>query len=319
MTKEERASILLQKYTDHTATPTERNQVEKWYAEYDKQSVQLNPSAKEKIHARISTRIQEEMAKETRTIHKKLPMLQFVLRAAAVLVVVCGSGLAFWHFSRQQVLPEKLVTVATLSGEKKDLVLPDGSQITLNPSSRIVYPAKFKNNSRLVKLTEGEAFFKIAHEEKRPFTVQTSEGIYTKVLGTSFRIKSYHLSPKIEVSVVTGKVAVGNSNQVFGTLVKGQQIAYDKKRQLAAISYTPQPVYIDLVFEGTPLKKVFEKLAYAYSIQIDLDNQALGNRRCTASFNTRQKPEEILDILCSLHHLKFNQSDDHKTFNVYKK
>nr|WP_199075623.1 FecR domain-containing protein [Pedobacter sp. ASV19] len=319
MTKEERARILLQKYTDHTATPTERNQVEKWYAEYDKHPVQINLFAKEKIHARISARIQEEMIKETKTIRRRLPALQFVLRTAAVLVVVCGAELAFWHFSRPQVLPEKLVTVATLAGEKKDLVLPDGSQITLNPSSRLIYPAKFKSNIRLVKLAEGEAFFKISHEEKRPFTVQTSEGIYTKVLGTSFRIKSYHLSPKIEVSVATGKVAVGNSHQVFGTLVKGQQIAYDKKRQLAAISYTPQPVYINLVFEGTPLKKVFEKLAYAYSIQIDLDNPVLGNKKCTASFNTRQKPEEILDILCILHHLKFNQSDDHKTFNVYKK
>jgi len=319
MTKEEKASILLQKYTDHTATPTERKQVEEWYAEYDKHPLQLNPAAKEKIHARISARIQEEMAKEARTIHKRLPMLQFVLRSAAVLVMVCGAGLAFLHFSRQQALPEKLVTVATLPGEKKDLVLPDGSQIILNPSSRIVYPAKFKHNSRLVKLTEGEAFFKIAHEEQRPFTVQTSNDIYTRVLGTSFRIKSYHLSPKIEVSVATGKVAVGNSHQVFGTLVKGQQISYDKTRQLAAISYTPQPVYVNLVFEGTPLKKVLEKLAYAYSIQIELDNPVLGNRKCTASFNTRQKPEEILDILCSLHHLKFNQSDDHKTFNVYKK
>lgn len=319
MTKEERASLLLQKYTDHTATPSERIQVEKWYAEYDKQSAQLAPSAKEKIHAQMSARIQEEMIKETKAMHRRLPVLQFMLRTAAVFIVICGAGMAFWHFSRQQAPPEKLVTVATLAGEKKDLVLPDGSQITLAPSSRFVYPAKFKPNSRLVKLAEGEAFFKIAHEEKRSFTVQTSDGIYTRVLGTSFRIKSYHLSPKIEVSVATGKVAVGNSRQVFGTLVKGQQIAYDKNRQVAAISYTPQPVYVNLVFEGTPLKKVFEKLAYAYSIQIDLDNQALGKRKCTASFNTRQKPEEILDILCSLHHLKFNQSDDHKTFNVYKK
>lgn len=319
MTKEERARILLQKYADHTATPSERSQVEEWYAHYEYPDFQLEDPAKAKINARIFAQLQHEMLKDIKPDERKLWPGRFILRAAAILFILCGAGFAFKYFSDRQVIPEKMIIVSTKAGEKKDIVLPDGSQIVLNPSSKLSYPVKFKQNSRLVQLSEGEAFFKIAHEERRSFTVQTSNDIYTKVLGTSFRIKSYHLSPKIEISVATGKVAVGNSHQVFGTLVKGQQICFDKKTQRAAISYTPQPVYVNLIFEGTPLNKVLEKLAYAYNIKIGLDQEELGKRKCTGSFNTRQKPEEILDILCSLHHLEFNQSDDHKTFNVYKK
>jgi ferric-dicitrate binding protein FerR (iron transport regulator) len=119
--------------------------------------------------------------------------------------------------------------------------------------------------------------------------------------------------------VATGKVAVGNTKQVFGTLVKGQQITYDKKQERALIDYTPAQVYVNLVFEKESLQQVCSKLEYAYGIKINLKDQALGRLKCTATFNTRQAPEEIMDLLCSLHRMKFNQSDDHKTFNVYKK
>lgn len=319
MTKEEKAQLLLKKYLNQEATPAEISQVESWYASYEQTPASLNDLKKTAIGEQVFANLKLEMDRpaEAAQVIRFRKVFQ-IAKIAAAIVVVTGAGLALWiSKNRQHPVPEQFLSISTAKDEKKKIILADGSEVVLSPSARLLYPAKFKANNRTIELAEGEAFFKIAHDERRPFTVKTSGGIYTKVLGTSFKIISYQASKNIQVSVATGKVAVGNSRQVFGTLVKGQQIVYDKKEQRAAISYTPAPVYVNLVFEKASLQEVISKLEYSYDIKINL-SPALEKLKCSATFNTKQSPEEILDLLCSLHHLKFKKSDD-QTFNVYKK
>lgn len=319
MTKEEQAQLLLKKYLNGEANPAEMDQVEKWYTSYEQRPTALNEQRKTQIGEEVFAGLKMEMDKsvETARIIRFRKVFQLAKIAAAV-VLISGLGMAFWLTSNQTIVREQLVSISTTKLEKKKIVLADGSEILLSPSARLLYPAKFKANYRTIELAEGEAFFKIAHDERRPFTVKTAEGIYTRVLGTSFKISAYKSGKSIQIAVATGKVAVGNSNQVFGTLVKGQQVVYDKKAQRATISYTPAPTYVNLVFERASLEEVIRKLAYSYDIKINLA-PALEKLKCSATFNTKQTPEEILDLLCSLHHLKFNKSDDQRTFNVYKK
>ena len=319
MTKEEKAQLLLKKYLNQEASPEEVNQVEAWYASYEQRPASLNEGRKTQIGGEVFAALQLEMqstGKSARLI--RLHQVFQMAKIAAAIVVIAGLGMTFWMARKPQLVAEQLVSISTAKQEKKKIVLSDGSEIILSPSARLLYPAKFKANQRTIELAEGEAFFKIAHDERRPFTVKTAEGIYTKVLGTSFKISSYQANKSIQIAVATGKVAVGNSSQVFGTLVKGQQVVYDKKAQRATISYTPAPIYVNLVFERASLQQVIEKLEYSYDIQIHLA-PALGKLKCSATFNTKQTPEEILDLLCSLHHLQFKKSNDQKTFNVYKK
>lgn len=318
MTKEEQAQQLLKKYLDQQASPAEIKQVESWYASYEHQTTSLNEDRKAEIGAQVLAKLKQEMEKLNEPKVFRLSRTFQWAKIAAAITLISASGLAIWSLSVQKAVPERLLAISTAAGENKKIILPDGSEVSLSPSARLLYPQKFKEGSRTIELTEGEAFFKVTHDERRPFTVKTSNGLYTKVLGTSFRIQSYRATRNIKISVATGKVAVGNAHQVFGTLVKGQQIVYDKQEQRAAISYTPVPVYVNLIFERTSLLEVVNKLQYAYSIHIILSNKALNQLKCSATFNTKQSPEEILDLLCSLHHLKFKKSDDHKTFNIYK-
>jgi transmembrane sensor len=319
MTKEEKAQLLLKKYLNEEASPAEMKQVDNWYTSYEQRTAALNEQRKAQIAEEVFAGLKLEMDQTIRPA--RVINFRKVFRAAkiaAAVVLIAGLGLTLWMATKQHQAAEQLLSISTTKNERKKIVLSDGSEIRLNPSARLLYPAKFKANDRTIELTEGEAFFNIAHDERRPFTVKTAEGIYTKVLGTSFKIISYRASKNIQIIVATGKVAVGNSVQVFGTLVKGQQVIYDKKEARATISHTPAPAYVNLVFERAALKEVMEKLEYAYDIQIHLA-PALNKLKCSATFNTKQTPEEILDLLCSLHHLKFKKTDDQKTFNVYKK
>lgn len=86
-----------------------------------------------------------------------------------------------------------------------EVTLPDGSIVTLNAGSRLVYPQSFKGVTREVEL-QGEACFKVHHDAKHPFIVKTGR-IFTKVLGTEFNVRSY--SPQnIHVTLLQGSVAV---------------------------------------------------------------------------------------------------------------
>ncbi|AOM79147.1 FecR family protein [Pedobacter steynii] len=319
MTKEEQAQELLKKYINKEASPAEIAQVESWYASSAGENLPLPKEKKQEIAERVLHKLRQEMGKVEEQENLRFPFWYQTGKVAAAILLVSALGLGIWLMNRKPVVPEKLLSLSTTAKERKKIVFAEGSEIVLGPSSRLRYPARFKSLERTVSLTEGEAFFNIAHEEKRPFMVKTAEDLYTKVLGTSFRIKSYRKSNHISVAVLTGKVAVGNSRQLFGTLIKGQEISYNKVGQRAEISYTPVKTYINLKFENASLQEVARKLEYAYSIRISLNSPAISRLKCNATFNTKQNPEEILDIICSLHHLQFRKSDDHKTFNVYRK
>ncbi|SHG40234.1 FecR family protein [Pedobacter caeni] len=319
MTKEEQAQELLKKYIDKKASPAEIAQVERWYASSGIEIPPIEKERKEEIRAVVLQKLRQKMESEPEVKRFRLPGFYQLGKVAAVLLLVSGAGIAGWWLNNRPVDQEKLLSLTTSSREKKKIVFADGSVVVLGPSARLLYPEKFKSRDRTISLTEGEAFFEISPDVNRPFMVKTSHDLYTKVLGTSFRIKAYGKSRLISVAVSTGKVAVGNAHQVFGTLGKGQQIAYDKIDERAEISYTPVKTFVNLRFENTSLQEVARQLEQAYGIRISINNPTLKTLKCSATFNTKQNPEEVLDIICSLHHLRFRISDDHKTFNVYRR
>ncbi|MBB6273227.1 ferric-dicitrate binding protein FerR (iron transport regulator) [Pedobacter cryoconitis] len=313
------AEDLLKKYLEAKATPQEIEQVENWYNTYEENNKVLSQSRKAVIERLMLTNLQAQIQAPARSNISFIRSNSF-LQLAASVILVCSIGLVLWKnpkHPQQQKLTAPSLLASTRANEKKTIRLADGSEITLSPSSRLSYPAKFTAAKREISLEEGEAFFKIAHEEKRPFTVQLPGKIYTKVLGTSFTIRAFKASNSLNILVNTGKVAVGNKNQVFGTLIKGQQITYDKNKETAIISQAPV-ADIRIVFEGMNLQQALQKLAYIYSIKIDLSPAHLGDLGCTATFHSKQKPEEIISIISSLYNLKYEISPDHKSFKIYK-
>ncbi|WP_025144619.1 FecR family protein [Pedobacter jeongneungensis] len=313
---EEQAKELLQKYLDQQASPEEQKKVEEWYATLPAKDVELTADQKAVIGEQMFVQLKATMYEKPKR-NKVLKLQTFYKIAAAVLIMVT-LGLMVWKISSPVKPVGNQVTVVTGATERKRITLSDGSVVLLGPAAKLSYPKVFAASSRQISLKEGEAFFDVAHQEKRPFTVHTTSGIDIKVLGTSFKVKSYQASKQLEVAVVTGKVAVSNQKGNLGTLVKDEFLTYDKSAERAAIRKIKPVAFIEFAFDGTTLDQVISKLQYAYSIKILLNDSTLAKLKTTASFSSKQSPEEILDIICSLHHLKFNGSKNHKTFNIYK-
>ena len=313
---EEQAKELLQKYLDQQASPQEQKKVEEWYATLDQESLELAADRKSVIKEQMFVRLKAAMHQKPK--HYKIIKLQSFVRIAAAILIIITVSLGIWKLNAPVNPQGNEVFVTTGSMERKRITLSDGSVVVLGPSAKLSYPKIFASNNRQIALREGEAFFDIAHLEKKPFTVHTLSGVDIKVLGTSFKVKSYQASKQIEVAVVTGKVSVSNKKGNLGTLIKDEFLTYDKYEGRAAIRRMKAVAFVELAFEGATLEQVINKLQYVYSIKISLSDTAFGKLKSTAVFNSRQSPDEILDIICSLHHLKFNASKNHKTFNIYR-
>lgn len=161
-------------------------------------------------------------------IEKKLPELQrkkqrrshiALMAMAAIAACLC---LLFWPSST--TFNSENLSIKT-SMTQDSLKLSDGSTVYLSPYTTLIYPQQFGDNSRTVELKKGSAFFKVAHDEDRPFSV-ISDGITTRVLGTTFNVSKQDSS--INITVASGKVMVSSKQQSL-SLIANEQALFTKE------------------------------------------------------------------------------------------
>jgi transmembrane sensor len=119
----------------------------------------------------------------------------------------------------------------TAYGEKKNIQLPDGTNVTLNAGSNIRIKDKFNVGVRDIYL-EGEAFFEVKHDSLRPFIVHTA-AMDVKALGTSFNVKAYLDDKSTETSLITGviEVTLKEDNNSKTTLYPNQKIEWRRPNE----------------------------------------------------------------------------------------
>ncbi len=220
---------LLERYRNGQCSPGEERLIEEWYA-----SLQLKPppiaepdvdASLEKVFERLDSKVRRP-ATILRRSYRRL------LVAAAVVLLSVGF---FWVYRNGQsqrpglaVTDRDSITISTVSGEIKKMVLGDGSVVQLNANSIIRYPRQFNGGTRGVSLLEGEAFFQVATGPAHPFIVIT-EGVKTVVLGTSFNIRSYGRDKKVAIALVSGKIQVSTpSDTASVTLAPHDLLEYEK-------------------------------------------------------------------------------------------
>ena len=235
-----------------------------------------------KVHDRIKEEklikeiisAQQETSLELSTRHRKKSFMFSKLAAAIALVLVSGG--AYFYIShhlaqenREVVLkPGILQTKSTEPGQKLTIHLGDGSVAILNASSSITYPKKFTGNTRSVQM-QGEVFFEVAHDEKKPFVVSTSK-LNTTALGTSFNIRAYDDDHQ-QISLVTGKVkVVPQDTDLVNYLEPGEEIILrDGALSTAKFDVLTKVLWKEgiIYFDSTPLEECFETLEQWYGVE----------------------------------------------------
>jgi transmembrane sensor len=129
------------------------------------------------------------------------PAAQPVMRwAAAVAGAAVLSGIGFWTVNAAPAY-------ATAVGERRLVVLEDGTRVELNTDSRIV--VHYRRGEREVKLVKGEALFEVARDPTRPFVVAARDR-RVEAQGSAFNVR---IQPKaVQVIVAKGAVEVAEDH-----------------------------------------------------------------------------------------------------------
>jgi ferric-dicitrate binding protein FerR (iron transport regulator) len=217
------------------------------------------------------------------------------LRIAAVVIpLIVLSGVGVWMYSQRE--PEWITTVAD-AGVQVEFSLPDGTQVWLNPSSRLSYPGKFK--IREVRL-EGEAFFSVTRNERSPFTV-TAGGLEVIVLGTQFMVNAPTDKDRSTVTLHNGSVEV-ETGESQTLLEPGEQLQYYHQDNSIRIEEVPLEDWTrpSLDFYAASLEEIFRSLEENYDVKIRVDRPSADPLQYTIRFTRDQPLDEVLRILSNL-------------------
>ena len=190
---------------------------------------------------------------------RQLPRRRLLQQALAAGIAVAAVGLGWFGWQQHQLNFQDQLQTAL--GERRQLSLPDGSQLELNGRTELA--VDFSAGLRRIELKAGEVMFSVAHDSGRPFVVSTGNGTVT-VTGTRFDVR---LDPtRTRVAVEQGSVKVQGRDASHALLTAGLGSQIDARGKVA------EPFAVDaaaltawrkgkLVFNDAPLSEVVEEVS----------------------------------------------------------
>lgn len=206
--------------------------------------------------------------------------------------------------------PRKSI-VAIPCGQVYKLILNDSTEVWLNADSRLTFPTRFTGNKRGVKL-EGEAYFKVAHDENRPFVIET-EKLTVSVLGTEFNMKAYKNS-EAHVTLVEGavKIAMPEAGKEV-VLMPGQDMTYinsDFSVKKVDTDYYTQWRNGYFYFDDMYLVDILSDLGRWYKMTVEIEQDSLlMNQRLHFVAERSESFEQVIEQLSAFEYLSIAPED----------
>lgn len=218
----------------------------------------------------------------------------------------------------------KTMVLTVPRGGTYNITLSDGTKVKLNAFSRLTYPVNLnERGERRVRL-EGEGWFEVAKDKKRPFRVEGG-GQVIEVLGTHFNINTYKDKGKTITTLLEGSVRVftppfyqggvtegggGNNGKTTpaspALLAKWGSVTLKPNQQSVLANNTltigeADPAATAWVngkfrFNNTPLADVMKQLGRWYDVEV-VYPQGIPEERMTGDFNRSINASQALKIL----------------------
>lgn len=231
---------------------------------------------------------------------------KLIFRYAAVFIAILTLSGVLYLLLSQSKMEESIALNSILT-----LQLPDGSDVTLNKGSRLIYPSAFKGDNRSVRL-EGDGFFHVKPDPSKVFIVEAGQST-VKVLGTSFYLNAKAGQPEIEVTVNSGKVSFSSDSKEI-ILIAGEKGTLNKESGTLNKMANQDVNFLSwktrkLVFRDTRLETVFNKIEEIYGTTVRTASPHILECRLTATFDNLSL-EEVLEILKTTFDLEAEKQND---------
>jgi ferric-dicitrate binding protein FerR (iron transport regulator) len=241
---------------------------------------------------------------------------------AAVLVIPLLVSLFLFlrHDKPDQTLfADNVVKVSR--GVVSYLHLPDGTQVWLNSGSRLSYSNSFNKENRNVTL-EGEAYFEVTKNTKKPFIVRGKE-VAVKVLGTKFNVKSYNEDASVAVTLLEGSVHLSDITNLASSLVlkPNEQATFIKENNIITnkkvnAENACEWIHGNLIFDDEEFGQIAKCLERQYNITINIQDREIEQLHFYGKFKNSQPIDEILNIMTA--NQKFHYDQKENVITLYK-
>lgn len=220
------------------------------------------------------------------------------VRSAIVpsLAVVVALGAVFYGADGPMRLRADVMSGA---GEMPLVTLEDGSTMQLNASSAVAFD--FSQGRRAVRLLRGQAFFDVAPDASRPFSVETGRSRVT-ALGTAFDVRAGETETDVTVTHHAVLVEFTDGRQAPVRLEEGEQISYAEEAGVSDVRKADNVATLawrrgQLSLDNAPLSYVVEELGRHFSGRIVIGSSSLLQRRVSGTLS-------VTDTDAALHFLR---------------
>ncbi len=246
----------------------------------------------------------------------------FAVAAAVIGIVFTIYLVLARHENKAKDVYHKFEYIAK-KGSRKSFSLPDGTRVFLNSDSKLSFDERFENGDTRPVVLEGEAYFDVAKNKARPFTI-TTHSVTIKVVGTAFNIKAYPDERKTEAALIRGEIELSlNENpdkvihmkandkvEVEDNIQTGDfndkqpnksltvRVGNLSKVNIANQEHIAEVTWVEgrLVFENETLEELIPKLERWYNIRITVTNKSILNNHYTAKITN----ENIIELLTAM-------------------
>jgi transmembrane sensor len=294
---------IVDRYLAGEATPAERELVERWLAESEEFRLflaalhrsELDDELIRRAATDVRARLERGEAPVSGSRRRDIPRHAVrpfpkrglgALKAAAAIAVLLGGPLLVRQLTqspdRRHAAEATLgAVVAPVGRPPVSVALADGSHVILSPGSTLRYATAFGTDHREVHL-EGEAYFDVEHDARRPFVVRAGD-LVAEDFGTEFVIRAYPEDRYGRVIVREGLVGIGGTTVAPGQL--GRLDAHGVPVVEAAdtaswFAWTRGQLSLDDML----LRDALPKLSRWYDLDFRLADSSLGSKKLVGEF-----------------------------------
>jgi transmembrane sensor len=290
---------LLHKYIIGDATTEEKEDVARWI-----DADEANMKEFLALHKVYNISIWQSKAIENESDNKQkqkqhhIQILWEATKIAALFILAFGASIYIYNYFTNQH-KAILQTMYVPAGQRAELTLADGSHVWLNAKTTFTFPTNFDTKNRVVSLN-GEGYFKVAHNAKKPFIVKTQ--LYdVKALGTEFNVYAYKEDKKFESALLKGSIQIESKISGKQILLQPDNMLHSENGHIT-ISPITQYNYFRwkdglICFDDLTINEMLSKLKIYFDIDFIVKNNQILNQRYSGKFRTNDGIEHILKTL----------------------
>lgn len=241
--------------------------------------------------------------------------LWIISTSVAVVILLVVSTLFLLN---NNSVSEQFNTIIVPPGQRINLILSDNTNLWLNANTTFRYPTEFAKENRTVFLN-GEAYFEVTKNEKKPFIVKTGHGDI-HVTGTTFNVEAYSKFNSFETSLFEGGVDICKNESKLVTLLPNQKsILVDNKLLVSKITDCDQYLWRDglIAFKSKELEEILLTLEKYFDVDIQILTDKLPQHTYTGKFRQSDGVDYALRVL--QRSIRFNYERDEETGTIYIK